>query len=89
MGRLLAAAERAKTDFARKNEGEILELLVESGSSEGKFSGWSENHLHLDESRFAALANQEWKRGSVVRGKYRFRPDFGAKERESDEDALI
>lgn len=52
MGRLLAEAERVRESFLADHDGLELELLPEGNPSREKFSGWSENHIALNETNF-------------------------------------
>ncbi len=75
MSRLLAAGNAVLAEFSASCDGMRCSMIVEAGSSESSFSGWSENHLALDHRNFVPEPGQEWKRGKSVRGTYRFRSE--------------
>lgn len=73
MVRLLEASEQTKNLFLQKNTSARFSMIVETGSNEKVFSGWSENHIHLDTGNFFPDPNQLWKRGKSVIGTYKFK----------------
>jgi hypothetical protein len=58
--------------LAKGNVWKELRLLVEKVPSPSGFSGWSENYLFCNEANFELFPCQEIKRGTVVKGIYRF-----------------
>lgn len=52
MSRLMSEAESVREDFLAAHDGRMLELLPEGSPTREKFSGWSENHIALNEKNF-------------------------------------
>ena len=73
MKTLLDAAREEKRKFLIRNDGKTLELLLEGTPAREKFDGWSENHVALDETNFEPFPDQEFARGKIVKGTYRYR----------------
>lgn len=73
MRRLLSAGQEALRGFSKACDGLEFDMVVEAGSAEAKFSGWSQNHLALSNENFFPHPGQEWKRGKTVSGTYRFK----------------
>ena len=62
MTRLMAEAESVREEFLKKHDGRELELLPEGSPTLEKFSGWSENHIALNEKNFVPHSGQELKK---------------------------
>lgn len=62
MARLMAGAESVREEFLAEHDGKELELLPEGTPSKEKFSGWSENHIALNERNFVPHDGKELKK---------------------------
>lgn len=62
MARLTAQAEAVREAFLARHDGRELELLPEGSPTREKFSGWSENHIALNETNFAPFEGNELKK---------------------------
>lgn len=62
MSRLTAEAEAVREAFLAKHDGRELELLPEGSPTRRKFSGWSENHIALNEKNFVPHGTGELKK---------------------------
>ncbi len=69
---LLQAGKEAFDSLAKVNVWKELRVLVEKVPSLSEFSGWSENYLFCNEANFELFPGQEIKRGTIVKGIYRF-----------------
>ncbi len=64
--KLLKTWETVFEEFAKKNIGKTVRVLIEKISSEWQFSGWSENYLRVDETNIELLPGQKITRGKIV-----------------------
>jgi MiaB/RimO family radical SAM methylthiotransferase len=62
MERLVTEAEFVREAFLAKHDGLELELLPEGSPTREKFSGWSENHIALNEKNFIPHGTVELKK---------------------------
>ena len=64
---LLRRGEEVFEQFAQRNIGKNVRILVEKGENNGaSFSGWSENYLLCNETNVDLLPYQEILRGTVI-----------------------
>lgn len=78
--KLLKTGENIFEDFARKNIGKKVRILVEKCDPNklnndpiiqpSHYSGWAENYLSCNETNIELLPNQEIVRGKVIEGIY-------------------
>lgn len=62
MARLVTEAEAVREAFLAEHDGRELELLPEGSPTREKFSGWSENHIALNERNFVPHEGREPKK---------------------------